>query len=220
MKIEKISSTQMKFVLMTDDLAERDIKINELSYASDKTQQLFREIMHLVQDEGEFVAENTPLMFEAMRVGVDSLVVVVTKINENAIHGMENEPRLNLIPAARQECRFKKGNLINQPEPNADETSYAIFSFDDIDIMAAGASRLPINFSGDSQAHKLEGRYFLLLKNETEDNQTTGELESILYEYGQKHISNVISRQYLIERGEIIIAENAVDKLRSYHAHF
>jgi len=212
-RIERISETQMKFVLMTDDLAERDIKINELSYGSDKTQQLFREIMHMVQDEGEFVGENTPLMFEAMRVGVDSLVVVVTKINEPG----GGEPSFNLVPAARQGCRFKKGGLIEPDEPKIDENSYAVFSFDDIDIMAAGASRLPVNFSGDSQAHKLDGRFFLLLKNETEDNQTTGELESILYEFGQKHVSNVISRQYLIERGEIVIAEDAVEKLRKYH---
>ena len=218
MKIEKISETQMKFVLMTDDLAERDIKINELSYGSDKTQQLFREIMHLVQDESEFVAEeNTPLMFEAIRVGVDSLVVMVTKMNESAVHGMEGEPRLNLIPAARQECRFKKGGLIKQPE-HKNEDSFAIFSFDDIDIMAAGASRLPAHFSGISQAHKLDGKYFLMLKNETEDNQTTGELETILFEYGQKHISNAMSRQYLIERGEMVISEDAVEKLRLYHA--
>jgi len=216
MRIEKISETQMKFVLMTDDLEERDIKISELSYASDKTQQLFREIMHLVQDEQEFVSENTPLMFEAMRVGVDSLVVVVTKINENAIHGMEGEKKFNLIPTARQDCRFKKGELIEQPE-TSNEDSYAIFSFADLDIMAAGASRLPNHFSGESQVHKMEGRYYLLIKNETEDNQTTGELECVLYEYGQKHVSNAVSLQYLVERGELVIAENAVDKLRMYH---
>ena len=61
MRIERISETQIKFVLMNDDLEERDIKINELSYASDKTQQLFREIMTMVQDEHEFAECETPL---------------------------------------------------------------------------------------------------------------------------------------------------------------
>ncbi|MCL2216046.1 MAG: adaptor protein MecA [Defluviitaleaceae bacterium] len=212
MRIERISETQMKFVLMTDDLEERDIKISELSYASDKTQQLFREIMHLVQDEGEFVSENTPLMFEAMRVGVDSLVVVVTKINEAG----GGEKQFNLIPAARQDCRLKKGKFIEPPE-TTNEDSYVIFSFENIDTMAAGASRLSFHFAGGSQSYKLNDRYFLLLKNETEDNQTTGELENILHEFGLKHVSNLISCQYLVERGEVIIAENAVDKLRMYY---
>jgi negative regulator of genetic competence, sporulation and motility len=83
--------------------------------------------------------------------------------------------------------------------------------------MAAGVSRLPINFEGTSQAHKMDSRYFLLLTNETKDIKTTAELEAILYEFGQKHVSNTISHQYLIERGEIFIESNAVDKLRAYH---
>lgn len=212
MRIERISDTQIKFVFMTSDLEERDIKINEISYASDKTQQLFREIMMIVQDEQEFVGGETPLMFEAMCVGVDSLVVVVTKIDD----AMEKEKSFNLIPAARQSCRYKKCGMIKQPETKGEE-SYSIFSFDNIDIMATGVSRLPMNFKGLSQAHKMDGRYFLLLANETEDTKTTDELEAILYEYGQKHVSNAISHQYLLERGEIIISENAVGKLREYH---
>ena len=212
MKIEKISNTQMRFVLMTQDLEDRDIKITELSYASDKTQQLFREIMQLVQDEQEFTSENAPLMFEAMRMGVDGLVVVVTKISE----GLDAEKKFNLIPQAKNECRYKRNDVIEESSIQ-DEDSYSVFSFADLDIMAAAADRLCTHFSGPSQAYKMGGRYFLLLQNETKDFFTTGEMEAILYEFGQKHISNTISQNYLAERGEAIISENAIAKLRSYH---
>jgi len=202
----------MKFVLMTQDLEERDIKMSELSYASNKTQQLFREIMQLVQDEEEFSASNIPLMFEAMRVGVDSLVVLVTKIAE----GIDEEQKFNLIPSARNESRFKRDGLIEQSlEKN--ENSFSIFSFSGLDVMASAVARLCDHFSGDSQAYKLNQRYFLLLQNETEDDLSTGEFEAILYEYGQKHISNAISRQYLIEHGEVIISNSAVEKLQMYY---
>jgi adapter protein MecA 1/2 len=211
MRIERISDTQIKFVLMTTDLEERDIKISELSYASGKTQQLFRELMTLVQDEQEFIEDETPLMFEAMRVGVDSLAVVVTKVDPN----VEAEKNFNLMPAARRDCRFKKRGQIRQPQQ--DDDSYCVFSFDDIELMAAAAVRLPRHFTGTSQVYKMENHYFLILMNETEDVSTTEELEAILYEYGQKHVSNALSHQYLLERGEIIITENAVAKLRMYH---
>jgi len=211
-KIEKISETQIRFVLMTQDLEERDIRIAELSYASDKTQQLFREIMQLVQDEQEFSAESTPLMFEAMRMGVDSLVVVVTKIAE----GSEVEKKFNLIPSAKNECKFKKRDFIHQ-EPTQGEDSHSVFSFDNIDIMAAATDRLCLHFKGPSQVYKMDGRFFLVLQNETEDDLTTGEMEAILYEFGQKHVSNMVSRQYLAERGEIYISVDAVKKLREYN---
>ena len=214
MRIERISDKQIKFVLMTDDLEERDIKINELSYASDKTQQLFREIMTLVQDEQEFVEGDTPLMFEAMRVGVDSLVVVVTKINESG--GMDVEKKFNLIPSARQDCRFKRDNKLHDTPETNETNSYSVFSFTCLDSMAAGAARLPAHYAGTSQAYKMDERFFLMLSNETEDLTTTAELEAILYEYGQKHVSNEISRHYLSERGELLIGDNAVGKLNAY----
>jgi len=214
-RIEKISDTQMKFVLMTQDLEERDINISELSYASNKTQELFRELMYLVQDEEEFSAANIPLMFEAMRVGVDSLVVLVTKIAD----GIDEEQQFNLIPSARNESRFKRNGLIEPPpyEKGIHESSFSIFSFGGLDIMASAVARLCNHYCGDSQVYKLYGEYFLLMQNETEDDLTTGEFEAILFEYGQKHISNAISRQYLIEHGEVIISKSAVEKLRMYY---
>ncbi|MCL2049508.1 MAG: adaptor protein MecA [Defluviitaleaceae bacterium] len=211
MRVERISETQLKFVLMTDDLEARDIKMNELSYASDKTQRLFREIMTMVQDECEFTEGEAPLMFEAMRVGVDSLVVMVTKISE----AMQKEHALNLIPSAKQDCRFKKSDIIKQPEISGAE-SCSIFSFDSIDLLAAGIARLPQNFKGESQVYKMNARFYLILSNETEDTRPTSELEAVLHEYGQKHVSNTISRQYLAERGQVFIAENAAEKLRAY----
>jgi len=212
MRIERISDKQMKFVLMNDDLEERDIKMNELSYASDKTQQLFRELMTLVQDEQEFVEGETPLMFEAMRVGVDSLVVIVTKMEQN----VGGEQSFNLIPAAQRNCKYKKSDPVSPPT-QANEDSYSIFSFDNIDLLADAAVRLPSHFSGTSQVYKMDERIFLALTNETEDTATTAELESVLYEYGQKHVSNRISHQYLLERGKVLINENAIDKMRMYN---
>jgi len=218
MRVEKISNNQMKFVLMMSDLEARDINISELSYASDKTQQLFKEIMQMVQNEEEFSSEEgTPLMFEAMRMGVDSLVVVVTKISE----GVENAARqFNLIPVARNECKFKRAGLTIPPDADDDsglEDSHVMFSFEDLDIMASAVVRIDDIFEGPSQVYKMDERYFLTIQNETPDDRNTSELEAILHEFGQKHVSNVVSRQYLVERGEIFIAYDAVEKLRAYY---
>lgn len=213
MRVEKISDTQMRFVLMTEDLEDRDMSVKELSYASEKTQRLFREIMELVQDEDDFTGENSPLMFEAMQVGVDSLIVLVTKIS----NWISNDKNIELIPHAISNSTYRK-NGIDAVEESEDEDSYSVFSFDDIDILAAAADRLCYHFDGVSQVYKMDNRLYLLIKNETEDLTTTAELEQVLYEFGQKHVSNAISHHYLMERGELFIAADAVDKLRVYHS--
>jgi adapter protein MecA 1/2 len=214
--MERVSDTQMKFVLETFDLQERDIKINELNYQSDKTQRLFKEIMCLVQDEGEFVVDEAPLMFEAMRVGLDSLVVMVTKISSAAM----GDGCCNMMPAAHSAARFKRPPLIAPtPDEETDEhiASHSVFSFAGLDMLAAGVARLPANFRGASSVYKLDGKFFLAIENETENLETTAQMEAALHEYGTKHISTSISRQYLLEHGEIVVNQQAVEKMRIYH---
>ena len=211
MRIERISDTQMKFVLRHTDLEARDIKISELSHSSDKTQELFREMLQIAQEEGAFESsESTPYLIEATKEGVDSLAVIVTKMNAEDL-----ERRFSLVPAAKGRCRFKRNEYIDQPEyPNED--SHAIISFENLDMAATAADSIALIFTGKSQLFKLNGQYFLWLLNETEDDRPTTDLEAIMLEYGQKHAANALSRQYLTEHGETIIIENAVNKLASY----
>ena len=82
MKIEKISDTQIRCTLSRQDLADRDLKISELAYGSDKAKDLFRELMVQANYECGFEAEDIPLMIEAIPVPGDCLVLVVTKVED------------------------------------------------------------------------------------------------------------------------------------------
>jgi len=212
MRIERISETQMKFVLMNHDLEERDINISELSHSSEKTQELFKEIMQLAQDEGSFSADHNPYMIEAMRVGVDCLAIMVTKMDASDL-----ERRFSLIPAAKGACRYKRNSII-EPQDHQGEDSHAVFSFKALDMAAAAASAINPHFSGQSQLYKLNGDFFLWIQNETEDDRPTSELEAILAEFGQKHMTSSLGQQYLAEHGEEIIKADAIGKLSQYYA--
>ena len=49
-----------------------------------------------------------------------------------------------------------------------------------------------------------------------EDAVETDSLDLIFSEYGDKHTSNVISKYFLAEHGEIIIKENVINIFASY----
>ena len=215
MTVERISENQLKFIFKTNDLAERDIILSEISFASDKTQQLFQEVLTFVQFESGFISGNTPIMLEASRVGVDSLVVLVTKVvGEN--FGFSGERRISLVPAAKQKCKYKRLKELLGSKSIPQEDSYSLFSFDDIEMAAAAVMRLPGNFSGKSSAYKMEQHVYLVIKNATPGKITTAEMESVLFEYGKKHVSNMLSHQFLVERAEVLIADGAIEKLRAY----
>ena len=82
MKIEKINDNQIRCTLNSDDLATRQIKLSELAYGAEKAKNLFRDMMIQAQDECGFEADNLPLMIEAIPITADSIVLIITKVED------------------------------------------------------------------------------------------------------------------------------------------
>jgi len=205
MKIEKISDTQVKFILSKDDLAEHNIKITELAYGSEKAHRLFQEMMRQANEECDFKADNTPLMVEAMAIGTSHVVIVVTKI----LNEIENGFLGRNCPAAGG----YKANELDLPT-TYEFNNLAIFSFDSLDDVVLVAKRLQDIFMGQSRLYKCDKRYFFVVQEELD--YALAEAELTLHEYGTRHISNDLSETYLVEHGELMIAQQAVEKLSWY----
>ena len=62
MKIEKINENQIRCTLTKQDLAERQIKLSELAYGTEKVKMLFRDMMQQAAYEFGFETEDIPLM--------------------------------------------------------------------------------------------------------------------------------------------------------------
>lgn len=82
MKIEKINDNQIRFTLNRQDLDEHQVRISELAYGSDKARALFQELMQRASKEVGFEAEDIPLMIEAIPMSGESLVLLVTKVED------------------------------------------------------------------------------------------------------------------------------------------
>lgn len=80
MKIEKINENQIRCTLTKQDLAERQIKLSELAYGTEKVKMLFRDMMQQAAYEFGFEAEDVPLMIEAIPLSADTIILVVTKV--------------------------------------------------------------------------------------------------------------------------------------------
>lgn len=214
MKIERISDTQIKFYLTKEDLEERNLKITELAMGSEKAQLLFRDIMEQAMEECGFEVSSGPLMIEAVPASNDSIMIIVSKVNDEC----EADQNFTLIPESRDKRRFKKSPLppVKEIKENKDDERLTIFSFENLNNVTSACIRLKDKYTGTNILYKLDDLYYLVAQNDNEtDNILIDEIDSILGEYGQKHISNLISKYYLAEHGEIIIKNNAVNILAS-----
>lgn len=82
MKIEKVNDHQIRCTLTREDLANREIKISELAYGTDKAKNLFREMMQQAAYECGFEAEDIPLMIEAIPLNAECIVLIITKVED------------------------------------------------------------------------------------------------------------------------------------------
>lgn len=82
MKLERISDNQIRCTLNKEDLLDRELKISELAYGTEKAKELFRDMMQQASYELGFEAEDIPLMIEAIPLSSESLVLIITKVED------------------------------------------------------------------------------------------------------------------------------------------
>ena len=82
MKIEKISDSQIRCTLSKEDLMDRELRLSELAYGTEKAKALFRDMMQQASYEFGFEADDIPLMIEAIPISPECLVLVITKVED------------------------------------------------------------------------------------------------------------------------------------------
>lgn len=82
MRIEKINDRQIRCTLSQKDLKDRELRISELAYGTEKAKALFRDMMQQASYEFGFEVDDIPLMIEAIPMLPDALVLVITKVED------------------------------------------------------------------------------------------------------------------------------------------
>lgn len=82
MKIEKVNENQIRCTLTREDLENRHLRLSELAYGTDKAKKLFRDMMQQAQLQFGFEADNIPLMIEAIPLTGDSVLLIITKVED------------------------------------------------------------------------------------------------------------------------------------------
>lgn len=107
MKIERINENQIRCTLTSFDLSMRNLNLTELAYGSEKARKLFREMIKKAEAEVGFEAEDIPLMVEAIPLSAESIMLVITKIED----------------PEELDTRFSRFSPVSEEEPSDDSMS-------------------------------------------------------------------------------------------------
>lgn len=226
MKIEKISDTQIQVTLNHSDLIDRNIKISELAYGSKKAQALFKDMMARAYEDFGFETENVPLMIEAVPLSTESIMIVVTKvedssqieqkldaIGERPTHRTFKEPEEDRLMDLALMGKDGEGKELSNSIVKAESVTYLFMDFDTVSM---AAHRVQSLFIGDSSLYKYNERYFLVLNKNRKANVKVESLMSILDEFASRCQETDLNEMFLKEHGQLMINLHAVDVLAKY----
>lgn len=194
MKIEKLNDKQIKIFLNHNDLEERNIKISELAYGSEKAQVLFKDMMEKATQECGFYVDTNRFIIEAIPYSSDSIVLIITKLSEDE----------DLLDRLSAYTNTKKTKIVPEPE----HCDVCVYTFNKLDAITDVSKRLLTTYEGKNALYKYKDIYYLIL--DTSSYKNTDTLTAILNEYGEKKNVSSLCEFFFIEHGETIIKDNAI----------
>jgi len=217
MKIEKISENQIKFFLDENDLKkDKYIKLKELTSEKSSEQkqalELLSQLVSEISEEYNFEID-TSFMIETVPVNKDSIVIIVSKVNDSNDCGQP----FSMVPQSKLTRKFKRKDvLISDSETKEEFNTILIYSFNTFNDIETVSKTIDNSLVKNSIVCKNDGLYYLILELESENKNICEQLSIMISEYGQKYISNELSKQYFLEHGETIIKSNAIDIIKQY----
>lgn len=240
MKIEKVNENQIRCTLTREDLASRELKISELAYGTEKAKTLFRDMMRQANFEFGFEAEDIPLMIEAIPLGAECIVLIVTKVedpeeldtrfsrfapsvtdeeDDTEEFGDAAEHEVMDLFRRLQTDRKEAGEGNASPKETSSESDERlrtrIFQFGSLQEVMTVSSVISSHYPGLSTLYKdgKSGRYLLLLTQGEDTRDAFDRVCNIVSEYGSLQRSMPGSSAFLAEHCEVLVQDNAVQAL-------
>jgi len=209
MRLEKINDKQVRCVISNQDLAAHHITPKELRYGSPETTSLFREIVNKAVDEFHFNEEELPIMIEAIPMGVEGLLLIVTAIED----AEELDPHFaTFIEGPEEENVLKNPLHLQVVSEEMKGPKGCVFSFKELEDIILFVKGIPSAI--DSSLYKTENGYYLMLEKPSDmELKTFGIVMNTLMESGEFVKSNYTTLSRLKEH-EKPIMENVIEKLK------
>lgn len=237
MKIERISDHQIRCTLTRQDLAARQLKLSELAYGSENARQLFKDMMQKASYELGFEAEEVPLMIEAVPISADSIILIITKVDDPeeldtrfanfapSVHEEDDGGIDGLLKSLTKETEnvldiFKRFRPEDANVSADEELAEAIesndltkaFSFNSLDEVIKVAKLLERFYFGNSSLYKDEktDKLILVISKTNHTPEDFNKVCNIISEYGENKKFSGAAEAYLTEHGNIIIKDDAL----------
>lgn len=193
MKVEKVDDNKVKIILSFEELEMRNITLNDIEKNTTAARNLFTSLIEESNLDEDFGCEDSQLFIEASSDNTNTFILTITKT--------DNLPD------------------INSYSKNENKTLYRIdsrlYEFSSLDIILdfCKISKDENLFFGKNTLYKYDDKFFILFSDSAIKNKKFIKTYVMLSEYCSRYFSYDIFYTTIIEKGKIVIANRALQKL-------
>jgi len=218
MKIEKVNENQIRCTLSKKELAERQIKLSELAYGSEKAKGLFRDMIEQANYEFGFEADDIPLMIEAIPLSGENIILQITKVE----YPEELDTRFSKfseVDDEEEEIASESSILPEFQDDKADELTNLtkMFEFKNLEQIERLAMVLGAFYEGENDLYKdnAKNRFYLLVQKSNHSPEDFNKVCNVISEYAIHRKYVPAKEAFLKEHGKCLIKGNALQVLES-----
>ncbi len=216
MKIEKVNENQIRCTLSKKELAERQIKLSELAYGSEKAKGLFRDMIEQANYEFGFEADDIPLMIEAIPLSGENIILQITKVE----YPEELDTRFSKFSEGDEDgdAIGAEGSLLPEfHEEKADELTHVtkVFEFKTLDQIERLAKVLVDYYEGENDLYKDDekSRFYLFVRKSHHTPEEFNKVCNVVSEYAIHRKYTPAKEAFLKEHGKCLIKGEALQVL-------
>ena len=216
MKIEKVNENQIRCTLSKQDLADRQIKLSELAYGSEKAKGLFRDMIEQANYEFGFEADDIPLMIEAIPLSGENIILQITKVE----YPEELDTRFSKFSEAgeEEEESTSEGSILPEFQTEkADEITNLtkMFEFKSLEQMERLSHVLAGFYEGENDLYKDEtkNKLFLLVQKSSHTPEEFNKVCNVISEYAVHRKYTSAKEAFLKEHGKLLVKGRALQVL-------
>ena len=240
MKIEKVNENMIRCTLSKEDLEDRQIKLSELAYGTEKAKSLFHDMIQQANYEFGFQTDDSPIMVEAIPLSGDHIILQITKVEypdeldtrfskfSESEEDEEETVESNAFPkfSGADDVldvfrRIKKDDETFEEEKNKAEAKTTdlvkSFEFSNLETLERVACVLSSYYSGANSVYKdlHKNKYYLFLHKSHHTPEEFNKVCNIISEYGIQKKYTPATEGYLKEHGKIILKDMALQIINS-----
>lgn len=238
MKIEMINEHQIRCTLTSEDLEERQIKLSELAYGSEKAKILFRDMMQQAADDFGFDAEDIPLMIEAIPLSAESIMLIISKVDSpdeldarfsNFTQDSPGDDRADARPdvspftdlsgliaqihnGKKSSANRNTGAAVRHPET---DSGFGMFTFHDMDHAILLAHQLSGYYNAINTLYLDEKKdcFYLIMRQGTHNKNDFNRVLHTAAKYLHQEKYAPAKEAYCQEHYRLVFKDNALQKL-------